>query len=98
MDLLGIGAAFGSLLGTDATTGGYIAGAIFLGTMVFIGMVIASHLRGAGSMYGMVTFLAIGIAIPSMFSWFPTWFLVFVLMIVVAMAISSSQGAKLGGD
>ncbi len=97
LDFLGLAAAFGALFANgDVTVGGYIVGLIFFGVMTFVGMAAAASLKGSGSMYGFLGFLIIGLAAPALFGWFPAWVLVFVLMLAVAMAISASQGAKIG--
>lgn len=63
--------------------------------MLFVGMAAAASLEGSGAMYGFVGFLVIGLAAPALFGWFPTWVLIFVLMLAIAMAIGATQGAKI---
>ena len=59
--------AFASLLGTTATEGGYIAGAIFATGLFIAFMIIGSRMK-AGPFVAFA-----GLVIGSLFSWFMGW-------------------------
>lgn len=71
-DLFGLGAGMGTLLGTDATTGGYVIGGIFVITVAFATFILASKLE-ARAASGPSFMLGSGLIMAVLFGWWPVW-------------------------
>lgn len=83
LDLLGIGAAFGGLMGTDATTGGYVVGGIVtIALMLALSFVLGEELAG----YGIMIPGALGVILAVLFGWWPTWTVIFVSVPILFIA------------
>ena len=85
----------GSLLGTDATTGGYVVGGIFSFVCFFATLIIMSRLEVSNA--SPIWFaLAFGIAFSTLFGWVPIWgfFFVAVLVIIGGMNLFGARGAS----
>ena len=95
LDLLGLGALMGGLLGTDAVTGGYVVGAIFSFICFFATLIVMSKLEVSNG--SPVWFaLAFGIGFSTLFGWVPIWgfFFVAVLVIVGGMNLFGGRSAS----
>lgn len=84
----------GGILGTDATTGGFVMGAITAAALMVIGMILSAELDSQSGVF-MVGFLAFAIGLPAIFGWFPNWFIIFSALLIVGAAVF---GRNVGGD
>lgn len=85
----------GALLGTDATTGGYVVGGIFSAICFFATLIIMSKMEVSNASPIWFT-LAFGIAFSTLFGWVPIWgfFFVAVLVIVGGMNLFGGRAAN----
>lgn len=86
MDLLGLGASFGALIGTDATMGGYILGGVLMFTIAIAVMIISSKV-GSNSAAPMLFMMAGGLILNRLFEWWPEWTLVVAAIFLLAGSI-----------
>ena len=94
-DLLGIGGAFGTAFGTDATFGGLMAGAVLTVSLALAGIILVSKLKMNGGLPVMFM-LALGVVLSTLFGWFPVWvpFALVVLALVPVIGLFRESGAS----
>ena len=80
----------GSLLGTDAATGGFLLGGIITATFIIIFMILASKLE-ATSANPMLIITAFGMIVSVLFGWWPLWTM-FIVVIVFAWLVFKPMG------
>lgn len=80
----------GAMLGTDATTGGFVMGGITAVALMLIGMILSSLLDSRNGIF-LIGFLAFAIGLPAVFGWFPNWFIIFSALLIVGGAVASGN-------
>ena len=85
MDLLGLGAGMGSLLGTTSTYGGYVVGGILTFSFILVGIFITSKLQ-SGNVMPLFALMAVGFILSRAFGWFEDWALIAAVLFLVVGA------------
>jgi hypothetical protein len=94
MDIGGLAASLGTLLGISTENAGWLLGGLLSAVLIVVGLILASKLESSSPL-PLFFLLALGITLATLFGWFPLFviFFAFVFALIPVIGLMASKGS-----